>query len=92
MSTRSLNSADLATFHTLDAASKAEVRRRLAAIDKVAAARPGTKNKVMTQLADPLGVTIGTLGTFCVNFRKDGIKGIIPRKKPVVVPQLSLTR
>ena len=92
MSLKLLSAPDRATFDQLDPDSAAEVRRRLAAIAKVDAARPGTKNALMTKLADKLGVTIGTLASFRQLFHKSGVKAIVPRRKPVAVQQPSLTR
>ena len=92
MSLKLLSPADRPIFDALDPDSRTEVRRRLAAIAKIDAARPGTKNTVMTQLADSLGVTIGTLASFRQLFHKSGVKAITPRRKPATTPQPSLTR
>ena len=92
MSLKLLSPTDRSVFTALDVDSRTEVRRRLAAIAKIDAARPGTKNAVMTTLADSLGVSIGTLASFRQLFHKSGIKAITPRRKSATVPQPSLTR
>ena len=92
MSLTLLTAADRKKFKTLPLVAQTEIRRRLAAIAQIAAAPRGTKNQVTTPLADELGVTIGSLSAFCVNFRKSGLAAIIPREKPTESTTPTLTR
>lgn len=92
MSLTLLTAADRKHFDTLPLTAQTEIRRRLDAIFTISQAPRGTKNQVTTPLADELGVTIGTLASFCVNFRKSGLTAIIPREKPTPPTQPSLTR
>ena len=74
-----LSASDRTLLDSLNPQARTETCNRLAAVQQVAAAPKGTKNTVMTRLADELGVTIGGVGSFCLNYRKSGLTAILPR-------------
>jgi len=79
MSTLLTSTANRELLASLSEDQRTRIRARLAAIRKVEAAPKGTKNKVMTRLSDELGITIGGLSSLCALYRRDGLKGIVPR-------------